>query len=195
MSEFCVSSIRKTYGDRTVLEFPGHLFEGGKVYALTGPNGSGKSTLAKILAGTLSPDDGKVFEKSGYTVGYMPQKSFAFRMSLKKNVLLGADRRNPDLGKNYEKLADELDIRRIEALRARKLSGGETAKMALARVMMRRYDLLVLDEPTAAMDRKSGEKALALIRQYAKDNGTALLLITHSMEEAGKAADEIIEIG
>lgn len=194
MKEIRVLPVRKTYGGRKVLDFPGYCFESGKVYAITGPNGSGKSTLAKILAGILLPDEGNVFETEHCSVGYMPQKSFAFRMNLKKNVLLGADPENPDREADYGKLADALDIRKIETQKAKKLSGGETAKMALARVMMRKYDLLILDEPTAAMDRIAKERALLLAGQYAREKEAAVLLITHSLEEAENAADERIEL-
>ena len=84
----------KTYEGRTVLDFPGMEMEPGKIYAVIGANGSGKSTFAKILAGAL-PADRRIKPMEG--IGYMPQKNYAFRMSLKKNLLLnGSDegRRN-----------------------------------------------------------------------------------------------------
>lgn len=194
MKTIRVLPVRKSYGDRMVLDFPGHVFEGGRIYALTGPNGSGKSTLAKILAGILLPDSGVPFENSTPRVGYMPQKSFAFRMSLRRNVLLGAGQKD-GAEERYKKLSQALDLQKIETLKAKKLSGGETAKMALARVMMQKYDLLVLDEPTASMDRESVSSALSLVRDYARENEAAVLLITHSREDAEQIADEVLAFG
>ena len=76
----------KTYDGVTVLDFPGMEIEPGKIYAVIGANGSGKSTFAKILSGVL-PADRKV--QLPQSVGYLPQKPYAFRMSTKKNILLG----------------------------------------------------------------------------------------------------------
>ena len=86
-----IASFSKTYGDRTVLDFPGTHLEPGKIYAVIGANGSGKSTFAKILAGVLQADRKGRFT-DGRVVGYMPQKNYAFRMSTRANILLnGAD--------------------------------------------------------------------------------------------------------
>ena len=86
-----IASFTKTYDGRTVLDFPGAELQPGKIYAVIGANGSGKSTFAKILAGILPPDK-KTTRTDGGTLGYMPQKNYAFRMTTKKNILLnGAD--------------------------------------------------------------------------------------------------------
>ena len=141
-----IAAFSKTYGKRTVLDFPGTDLQPGKIYAIIGANGSGKSTFAKILAGIL-PTDQKGKQSAGGSIGYMPQKNYAFRMTAKANLLLnGSD------GSRADKLMDSLRIRHLESKRADKLSGGETARMSLARLMMRSYDLVILDEPTAAMD-------------------------------------------
>ena len=77
----------KTYDKTAVLDFPGMEIQPGKIYAIIGANGSGKSTFAKILAGFL-PADRKGKLLSGGSIGYMPQKNYAFRMSTKANILL-----------------------------------------------------------------------------------------------------------
>ena len=84
-----ISAFTKTYGGRTVLDMPETELEPGASYAVIGANGSGKSTLARILAGVEKPDGGKTVI-SGITVGYMPQKSYAFRMTVMRNLLVGA---------------------------------------------------------------------------------------------------------
>ena len=180
-----ISAFSKTYESRTVLDFPGIDVQPGKIYAVIGANGSGKSTFAKILAGILPADrTGKCLD--GGTVGYMPQKNHAFRMTTRKNILLnGTD------AARAETLMDAIQIRHLENKRADKLSGGETARMALARLMMKRYDLVVLDEPTAAMDMETTLLSETLIEGYVRETGCALILVTHSLQQARRIADEV----
>src|SRR5574344_1279395 len=87
---------KKTYGDRTVLNVNNLVFERGKAYALVGANGSGKSTLLKVIDGQIKAD-GKINIPKYIKVGYMPQNSYAFSMSVKNNIWLAVktkDRKN-----------------------------------------------------------------------------------------------------
>ena len=181
-----IEAFSKTYSGHTVLSFPGIELEPGKIYAAIGANGSGKSTLAKVLAGIL-PADQKAKPLTASTVGYMPQKNYAFRMTTRANILLGGK----DIDK-AETLMDTLQLRPLEHKRADRLSGGETARMALARLMMGSYDLVILDEPTAAMDMETTALSEALISSYVQETGCALLLITHSLQQARRLADQIL---
>ena len=175
----------KTYEKRTVLDFPGRSLEAGRIYAVIGANGSGKSTFAKILSGIL-PADKRGKHISGGTVGYMPQKNYAYRMSTRANILL-----NGKDAAQAEALMDAIQIRHLENKRADKLSGGETARMALVRLMMKRYDLVLLDEPTAAMDMETTLLSEKLIVEYVRETGCALILVTHSLQQARRIADEV----
>ena len=173
----------KTYEGRTVLDFPGMEVQSGKIYAVIGANGSGKSTFAKILAGVLKADDRF---KAVDGIGYMPQKNYAFRMSVQKNLWLnGSD----IMLANW--LMDALQIRDLSLKRADKLSGGETARMALARLMMRNYELVLLDEPTAPMDMESTILSEELITRYVRGSNCALILVTHSLQQARRIADHV----
>ena len=181
-----IGAFTKTYGKKTALRFPDFELAEGKITAVIGANGSGKSTLAKVLAG-IEPSDRGTRPLAGVSVGYLPQRNYGFRMSVLGNLLLnGGDR--------------ALAARRMEALkiedlaraRADRLSGGETARMALARLLMRPYGLLILDEPTAAMDRESTLLAEKLIREYVRETGCALLLVTHSLQQARRMADLVL---
>ena len=176
----------KTYDGRCVLDFPGMDATPGKIYAIIGANGSGKSTFAKILAG-IQPADHKGKFLEGGTFGYMPQKNYAYRMSTKANVLLnGKDEARANV------LMDAIQIRHLENKRADRLSGGETARMALVRLMMKPYDLVLLDEPTAAMDMETTSAAEDLIVEYVKETGCVLVLVTHSLQQARRIADEAL---
>ena len=176
----------KTYEKRTVLDFPGVELQPGKIYAVIGANGSGKSTFAKILSGIL-PADKKGKHVSGGTIGYMPQKNYAFRMTTKANILLnGKDEARSNA------LMDAIGLRELENKRADRLSGGETARMALVRLMMKRYDVVLLDEPTAAMDMETTLLSEKLILDYVRETGCALILVTHSLQQARRIADEVL---
>ena len=176
----------KTFDGRTVLDFPGMEVEAGKIYAIIGANGSGKSTFAKVLAGILTADKRGSYLEGG-SFGYMPQKNYAFRLSTKANILLNGS----DVAR-AESLMDAIQIRHLENKRADRLSGGETARMALVRLMMKRYDLVVLDEPTAAMDMETTLLSEQLIENYVKETGCSLILVTHSLQQARRIADEVL---
>jgi len=180
-----LSAFSKTYEGRTVLDFPGMKLESGKIYAIIGANGSGKSTFARILAGGVKADR-KGDLTDAVSIGYMPQKNYAFRMSAKANLLLnGTDKTRA------EQLMDALQISHLADKRADRLSGGETARMALARLMMKAYDLVILDEPTAAMDMETTLLSETLIAEYVKETGCALILVTHSLQQARRVSDEV----
>lgn len=181
-----IPSMKKTYAGRTVLALPEFEIPDGSVVAVIGANGSGKSTFAKLLSGQLKSDSGLISGDFGQ-VGFLPQKSIAFRMTLKKNILLnGKDE------EKAEKLMAELNLLALADSRAQKLSGGETAKMALARILMRHYDLLILDEPSASMDMKSTLISEQLIKNYCTEENSTVVLITHSIQQARRIADHVL---
>ena len=181
-----IEAFSKTYEGRKVLDFPGMELENGKIYAVVGANGSGKSTFARVLAGILDADKRRKPINCG-RVGYMPQKNYAFRMTTKANILLGGRDE-----KQAAELMDALLLRPLENKRGDKLSGGETARMALARLMMGSYDLVILDEPTAAMDMETTLLSEKLILDYLRKTGCALILVTHSLQQAKRIADEVL---
>lgn len=181
-----IQPFSKTYDDVKVLDFPGFDLEPGQIYAVIGANGSGKSTFAKILAEVLPPDrKGPVWK--GEQVGYLPQKPFAFRMRTGANLLLARrDREQADA------LLAQLQMTHLKNKRADRLSGGETARMALARLLMKPFSVVILDEPTAAMDRESTLLAEQLMERYVRQTGCTLILVTHSLQQARRMAGQIL---
>ena len=175
----------KTYNKRVMLNLPELELPKGQITAVIGPNGSGKSTFAKILAGIEYADDKRPL-LTGSSVGYLPQKSFPFRMSTEKNILQNGNDRA-----RAAELMKALDIGGLAGQSAKKLSGGETARMALARLLMGQYDLLILDEPTSAMDMESTLASERLIADYCHKTGCAVLLITHSIQQARRMARQV----
>jgi len=182
-----IAAFTKTYEGRRVLDFPATVLEPGKIYCVIGANGSGKSTFIKVLAGVIVADGGRQPIAANLSVGYMPQKNYAFRMSLQDNILLGGK----DMAK-AERLMQAMGLAHLAHKRANRLSGGETARMALVRLMMKPFSLLLLDEPTAAMDMESSAMAERLIRAYTAETGCTLILVTHSLQQARRLADGVL---
>ena len=182
-----INACTKTYGGRTVLRFPGLSLEPGSICAVVGANGSGKSTFARLVSGAVRPDGNVQVLESPVRVGYMPQKSFAFRLTVRRNIRLSGPK--PE---RAEALMEALGLTPLAGRRADGLSGGETARMALARVLMRPCGLLILDEPTASMDMEAAILAERLVAAYREETGCAVLLITHDLQQARRMADEAL---
>ena len=173
--------ICKTYAGRKVLDLPGLELKDGVIHAVIGANGSGKSTLARILAGVLEPDGGAL-PRVGPS-GYMPQRSYPFRMSVLHNLQL--------TGAGREQAMGQLKAFGLDGLArqsAKGLSGGETARLALARLLLKDYPFLILDEPTVAATLLAEE----LLLQYQARTGCTVLLVTHSLTQARRLAGQVL---
>ena len=187
----------KKYGTAFVLDLPPLRFECAKTYAVIGANGCGKSTFARILAGLCENEAGKSSANDwtgGWSIGFLPQRSYAFHMSVLQNLMLnrGVDKPGTEGMKRAEELLAALKLTELARAPAKKLSGGETARMVLARLLMQEYDLLILDEPSAAMDVESTLLAETLLREYQKQTGCCVILITHSLQQTQCMADDVL---
>ena len=181
-----ITGLRKSYDGKTVLNIEALELEKGLIYAVIGANGCGKSTMAKLISGVLKSDD-KIGFSEKVSIGYLPQKPYGFNMSLEKNMnIAGTDTARRD------ELLSLLKIDELKNENAKKLSGGELSRMALARVMMRDCDLLILDEPTASMDVESTLLAEDAVRAYVERTGATVIVITHELNEAKRLSDRVI---
>ncbi len=188
-----IKAFSKTYQNRCVLSFPEFILQPGKIYAVIGANGSGKSTFAKVLSGSVKADSFvSPFEDASVNVGYLPQKPYAFRMSLIQNLMINASGNKSSSRAKANQLLEQLGLESLSSKQATTLSGGETARMCLARLFMKSYDLLLLDEPCAAMDISSTLQTEKLLRDTVEDTNSTLILITHSLAQARRIADEIL---
>lgn len=172
-----VRGISKRYGDRTLFSGVDFEVEGGDKVGLIGPNGSGKSTLIKLLTGRVAPDSGTVQKQPGVTIGYFDQHHEGLDpdRSLIDEVRSLRDPPPPDewsrglLGRFFFS-GDEV------FKKVRELSGGERARLALAKFIVGRHNLLVLDEPTNHLDIESQEIVATALREY---EGT-LIVVSHN---------------
>ena len=183
--------LQQEFGKRIALDIPAFEFERGRIYAIVGSNGCGKSTLARAVCGIAKPTAGTVERAENETCAYMPQESYAFYGTLRHNIALGMQKAERDSTRINE-LMDALELTQLARAKAKSLSGGETARMALARVLVGNHGFLVLDEPTAALDVNSTLAAERLIGQYRDQHGVGVLLITHSMSQAQRVCDQVV---
>lgn len=193
-------NISKTYDDKEVLKIENLELEPGKIYAIIGSNGCGKSTFLKVISKQVKSDKKATIDFDGGKVCYMPQKNYAFKMTTLKNVLIATSSSSKE---DAMDLLKRLKIDNLAKQKASKLSGGETARMALCRTILSGADVLLLDEPTAAMDIESTKLSEELIKEYNEQNGATIIIVTHSINQARRIADfvifmrdgEIVEMG
>ncbi len=163
----------------------------GEIVTLIGPNGSGKSTTAKMAIGLIRPDEGSLTRSSGLTVGYVPQK-LAIDQTLPLTVrrLMGLVARQSEAA--IMAALEAVGIANLAGAEVQHLSGGEFQRALLARAMINRPDLLVLDEPVQGVD-FAGELALYdLILKVRNDTGCGVMLISHDLHVVMAETDMVI---
>ncbi|MDP1732606.1 MAG: metal ABC transporter ATP-binding protein [Devosia sp.] len=178
-------------GGRWLVEAVDLTIRRGEIVTLIGPNGSGKSTTAKMVTGVLKPDAGRVTRAPGLTVGYVPQKlsiDWTLPLSVARLMTL-TGRHSPEAV--LAALAS-VGIAHLADDEVQHLSGGEFQRALLARAMIRKPDLLVLDEPVQGVD-FSGEVALYdLIKSIRDETGCGVLLISHDLHVVMAETDTVI---
>ena len=179
------------FGGRIVLEIPGLQFVPGKRYGLIGENGSGKTTLIRMLAGTSKPTSGRIEGLEGKKVGYLPQSPYAFSFSVLQNVALALNGHG-DAKEIAQKALVSVGMEGMMNARGDRLSGGEAQRMALARVLVRAYEVLLLDEPTSSTDVRSMDLIETTLREYVEKTQCTLIFSTHSPAQALRLADEVL---
>ncbi len=159
----------------------------GELFALVGGNGTGKSTLLSLIAGLGRPQRGAVtlFGGTRAKVGYLPQDPRA--LFVKKTVELDLLEMTGSR-KELERVAELCEISHLLRLHPYDLSGGEQQRAALAKVLLTRPRLLLLDEPTKGMDADFKERLAALLRKL-REGGTTILLVSHDVEFCAEVAD------
>ena len=202
-----LENLTQVYGDRTVLDVDRLDIEIQTITGLIGPNGSGKSTLMRILAFLETPATGRVaFQGQPFSkvpldlrrqVTMLSQEPYLLKRSVQANVSYGLKLRGiPDTVHpvNRALLKVGLDPARFSHRSWRELSGGEAQRVALAARLVLKPKVLLLDEPTASVDRESSE----LIRHAALDArnrwGTTLIIISHQLTWLRQIADRILSM-
>ena len=163
----------------------------GEIVTLIGPNGAGKTTLVRVLLGLMPTDSGRVTRKDGLVVGYVPQRfdlDRAVPMTVERFLTLSLSRSAGDVGTVLAEVG-------AEAVRHRQLfhlSGGELQRVMLARALIRRPALLVLDEPARGVDYVGEAELYDLIGRLRSSRGLGLLLVSHDLHVVMARSDRVI---
>ena len=187
--------VQKRYGTRVALVIPALSIEAGERLALIGPNGSGKSTMIRLLAGMICADAGEIrfAELRRGEIGYLPQQPYAFDRSVLKNVELALTGER-EKTRMAEAALDRVGLLHLAKARANRLSGGETQRMALARVLARPRKLLLLDEPTASADIQAIDQIERAIACYADETGCTLVFSSHAPTQAMRLSTRVLAL-
>jgi sulfonate transport system ATP-binding protein len=185
--------VRRTFGERVVLDGIDLSIAPGEFVALLGQSGTGKSTLLRALAGLDGDIEGHITVPRQRAVVFQEPRLMPWKR-VWRNVVLGLDedgKRKPERARASQALA-EVGLTTHEDAWPATLSGGEAQRVALARALARRPELLLLDEPFGALDALTRLKMQALVAQLCLRYSPAVLLVTHDVDEAIVLAQRIL---
>ncbi|MCM2359308.1 MAG: ATP-binding cassette domain-containing protein [Geobacteraceae bacterium] len=202
-------NIRKSYGQRTVLAIDDLAVRAGRLYTLTGANGSGKTTLLSILAFLTQPSSGELIYGGGPVrwnnaslltprreVTLLHQAPYLFNGSVAGNVAFGLRMRGIRGEEQHRRVEEALDLVGLAGFgqrRARELSGGEAQRVAMARALVLRPRVLLLDEPLANVDRQTSDLLEKLVVAL-PGQGTTVIMTTHDPEHPDRLGGELIHL-
>jgi len=197
-------SVEKSYGPIKALEDINLEVVGGKTITLIGVNGAGKTTLLRVIAGLEERDKGNILldgkdingKKLRQIATLVFQKTVMFNRSVHDNLAYGLKIRGKKDHEIKERIGQELlavGLRNFEKRKARKTSGGEQQRIALARAFLLDPRILLLDEPTANLDPNNATMIERAIASRKKEDGI-VIMATHNLAQARRLADEIIHI-
>jgi len=176
----------------------------GEVVGLLGPNGAGKTTTINMILGVLEPSAGKIFvegvdlarerssalERTNFAAVYAPLPG---NLTVAQNLrvfgmIYGVER----LSRRIEELLEEFDLLPFRDAKCGVLSSGEQTRVALAKAMLNRPRLLLLDEPTASLDPASAQETRARMRRFASEGSGGVLWTSHNMYEVEEVCDRVL---
>lgn len=193
------------FGDFRAVKDASFELENGRFLTILGPSGSGKTTLLRMIAGFLTPTSGEIFINGQAvsavapykrSIGMVFQKLALFpHMTAAENVAFPLKMRRFDARTIVDRVTEYLNLVRLDGLENRRineLSGGQQQRVAIARALVFEPDLLLLDEPLAALDRKLREEMQLEFRRIQKELGVTTINVTHDQREALVVSDQII---
>ena len=191
MSLVQVEDLSVRYGARTALSRVSLRIEPSEIVTIVGPNGSGKTSLLRAIIGAIKPFQGRVVQASSLKIGYVPQK-------------LHIDETLPITVSRFLKLtggvtAADIDyaltqagVPELEKAQLSQLSGGQFQRVLLARALIGKPDLLLLDEGTQGLDQRGSASFYQQIETVRQNTGCAVLMISHELHVVMSASDRVI---
>ncbi len=191
MSLISAKGVSLNYGAVSVLQGVDLTIEAGEIVTVIGPNGSGKSTLLRALLGAKEPAVGTIVRKGGLRIGYVPQRvAFDANMPLTVRRFLSLPMRH-SAGEIATMLA-RVGVAGFEGRQLVSLSGGQFQRVLLARALLGRPDILMLDEPTQGLDQPGIAAFYQLLEEVRREMGCAVLLVSHDLHVVMSASDRVI---
>ena len=192
------------YGKEEILTNVNFVVEEQEYVGIIGANGAGKSTLMKLILGQLTPSKGEVIVDTD-SIGYVPQVGFHavsnFPANVEEIVLTGIYQ---EIGmfhmpkKQHKKMvAEVLDLVGMKEYRKRmlsELSGGQQQRVLIARALIHKPKLLVLDEPLTGIDKEAGELLYQLLDKLNKEHGMTIVMVTHNMEQVARYTNRFYHV-
>jgi putrescine transport system ATP-binding protein len=199
-----IEAVVKNFGALRAVDRLSLQIRAGEFFALLGPSGCGKTTLLRMLAGFETPDQGRILLDGQDIAQVLPHdrpvnmmfQNYALfpHLSVRDNIAFGLKRARMPRPAIEARVAELVALVRLEGLEKRRpdqLSGGQKQRVALARSLARRPQLLLLDEPLAALDKKLRESTQLELMELQRRLGMAFIIVTHDQEEAMTMADRI----
>lgn len=191
MSLVKLEDVAVQLGGQLALSHVDFTIDPGEIVTVVGPNGSGKTTLLRTIIGAQKATKGRVHRSKGLRIGYVPQSlsidatlPLTVRRFLNLPVRHGASAIDDAL---YQAGADGLQNRQMTAL-----SGGQFQRVLLARALLKKPDLLILDEPTTGLDQPGSASLYRQIEQVRAELGSAILMVSHELHVVMSASDRVI---
>src|SRR6516164_8776061 len=184
-----VTQVVRRFGDRVVLDHLDLVIGDEELVVLLGPSGCGKSTLLRLLAGLDQPDGGTVEVPANRAIVFQADRLLPWQRVF-RNVALGL--RGADAAERARIALAEVGLAGRERAWPKELSGGEAQRVALARALVSEPELVLLDEPFAALDAITRLRMHDLLRELRSRHHAAMLLVTHDVDEAIALADRIV---
>ncbi len=184
-------SINKDFAERKILENINLTINEGQIVTLIGPNGAGKTTLVRIALGLLQPDSGSIYHCPSLRIGYMPQRVYV-EPTLPLTVIRFLQLANRHNGGLVSATLNKLKIDHLEEQQLTAISGGELQRVLLARALLRKPQLLILDEPAQGVDLAGQAELYQLISEISTQQGCGVLMISHDLHLVMSSTDEVI---
>ncbi|MFJ6098150.1 ABC transporter ATP-binding protein [Williamsia muralis] len=185
-----LTNVSKSFGDKVILDQVDLTIHSGEFVVLLGPSGTGKTTLLRLLTGLENPDSGRVLVPAKRTTVYQEPRLIPSKRVL-PNVIVGQRRGKATRDRGRDALDEVNLVDKADSWPAT-LSGGEAQRVALARALVREPELLLLDEPFAALDALTRLNMQDLVGDLVSRHRPAVLLVTHDVDEAVRLADRVL---
>lgn len=178
-------------GGRSLLEGIDFDVRSGEIVTVIGPNGAGKTTLVRVLLGLMRPDSGEIRRKPGLVLGYAPQRfdiDQAIPMTVERFLRLGG----PFTAGEIADALGEVGAPRLAQYQLATLSGGELQRVVIARALLRRPQLIVLDEPVRGVDYVGEAELYGLIAELRDRHKLGVLLVSHDLHVVMARSDRVV---